>query len=56
VAANEQLECLIVAVRDESFEQFGIPDLGAFALAGDLAEVADDTLKLTGRHGIPPGP
>jgi hypothetical protein len=53
VAADEQVERPIVAVRDESFQQFGIPDRDTFVLARDVAEVADDALELTGRHAIP---
>jgi hypothetical protein len=56
VAADEQLERPIVAVCDESFQQFGIPDQGIFVLACDLAKVADNALELTGRHGIPSVP
>jgi hypothetical protein len=52
VAADEQLECIRIALRDESFQQLGIPDLGAFALECDPAEVVDDALQVTRRHGI----
>jgi hypothetical protein len=56
VASDEQLEGTAVAVRDESFQHFGIPDLGTRVLVRDVAEVADDARKLTGRHGIPSVP
>jgi hypothetical protein len=56
VAVDEHLERCFVAARDESIQQFGIPDLGSCALAGHPAEVTDDALQLTGRHGIPPAP
>ena len=54
MAADEQLKRPLVAVRDELFQQFGISDLGFFALARDASEVADDTHKLTGRHDSSP--
>src|SRR5262249_40309473 len=53
VAADQQLERRGVAPRDESFQQLGIAHLGTSVRARDVAEVADDALKLTGRHGIP---
>jgi hypothetical protein len=56
VAADEQLEGRLVAVCDESFQQLGIPDPGTFVPARHVAEVTDDALKLTGRHGIPSVP
>jgi hypothetical protein len=43
MAADQQLKCPLVAVRDESFQQFGISGLGSFMLARNAAEVADDT-------------
>jgi hypothetical protein len=55
VAVDELLECCLVAAGDETIQQFGISDLGNFSLEGDLVEVVDNALKLTGRHGIPPG-
>ena len=56
MAADEQLECPIVAVGDESLEQLGVGGLGIFVLARDLADVADNALKLTVRHGVAPVP
>src|SRR5262249_10742054 len=50
---DQQLERRRVTVRDESCQQFGIAHLGTSVRARDVAEVADDALKLTGRHGIP---
>jgi hypothetical protein len=53
VAADQQLERRRVALPDESFQQLGIAHPGTSVRARDVAEVADDALKLTGRHGIP---
>jgi hypothetical protein len=56
VAVDEQGERRFVAARDEALQQFGITDGDNIALAGDPAEVTNNALQLTGRHGIPPGP
>jgi hypothetical protein len=54
--ADEQLERRLVALRDESFQQLGIPDLDCFLPARDVAEMAEDTSQLTGGHDKPSVP
>ena len=56
MTADEQLEGPLVAVYDDSSQQFGIPDLDTLVPARHVAEVTDDALKLTGRRGIPSVP
>jgi hypothetical protein len=53
---DEHFEGCFVAAGDKSVQQLAIPDLGGFAPAGNLVDVADDTFELSGRHSTPPGP